>query len=572
MKAFRMAQTRSFAGWHLFVPKLATALREGYGLAEARADLFAGLTVAVVALPLSLALAIASGVSPGRGLFTAIVAGAIVSALGGSRYQIAGPTGAFVVVVAGVVQQFGYEGLAAATFMAGVLLIVTGIARLGTYIKYIPFPVVTGFTAGIAVVIFSSQVGDVLGLSVHHAPADVVGKLTADAAAIGTFSPVALAIAAGALGTILLIQKFAPRFPAFLVAIVLAALVVWFFKLPITTIGSRFGGIPSALPAAHLPVFSVAGVRILFPAAFTIFALGGIESLLSAVVADGMTGHRHRSNCELVAQGLANIASSIMGGIPATGAIARTATNIRAGARTPVSGIVHSAAIFAMIVLFAPLGSYIPLAAIAAVLAVVCWNMAELRVFGQILQSSPGDRAVLILTFLLTVFVDLSFAIAAGVVMAALVFARNMAGAAEARLVLPFAPEDVDEFADPNRTAMSRTELPAGVEVFRLNGPFFFAAAVEFEELLSRSGGFPKILILRMAGVPLIDSTGAAALKRFIKSANSRGTTIILSELNPQTTSILRNMDIVVPSAANFTASLDVARALLPPSSRKEQN
>ena len=552
-------------GWHLFVPKLVTALRDGYGAADMRADLFAGLTVSVVALPLSLALAIASGVAPGRGLFTAVVAGAIVSLLGGSRYQIAGPTGAFVVVVAGVVQQFGYEGLVVATLMAGLLLIATGAMRLGTYIKYIPFPVITGFTAGIAVVIFSSQLGDILGLSLRHTPADAVGRLVADAAAIGSFNGFALATAAGALAVILILQRYAPRVPAFLVAIVMAGVAAWLFKLPITTIGSRFGGIPSTLPAAQLPHVSFTQLRILVPSAFTIFALGGIESLLSAVVADGMTGRRHRANCELVAQGVANLASAALGGIPATGAIARTATNIRAGARTPISGLIHSLAILAMMALFAPLASYIPLAALAAVLAIVCWNMAEIRVFGSILRSTPGDRAVLITTFLLTIFVDLSLAIAAGVVLSSLVFARNMANATEARRFLPSVADDVDEFASPNQGALTRSQLPPGVEIFQLNGPFFFAAAAEFEELLSRSGGFPKVLILRMAGVPLVDTTGAAALKRFIKSTRARGTAVILSELNAESASVLDSMDIAAPSVPRLADAITLARHLAQP-------
>jgi SulP family sulfate permease len=539
-----------------------TALSEGYGLAAARADLLAGLTVAVVALPLSLALAIASGVAPGRGLFTAAVAGAVVALLGGSRFQVAGPTGAFVVVVAGIVRQFGYEGLVLATLMAGVLLIATGVARLGVYIKYIPFPVVTGFTAGIAVVIFSSQLGDMLGLAVAHAPAGAVGRLLADLAALGTLNIAALATTLGTLATILLVQRYAPRAPAFLIAIVLGGFAVWAFALPVATIGSRFGGIPSALPAAHLPVFSLEGVQTLFPAAFTIFALGGIESLLSAVVADGMTGRRHRANCELVAQGVANIASAVMGGIPATGAIARTATNVRAGARTPIAALIHALAILAIMAAFAPLASYIPLAALGAVLATVCWRMAEPRVFGLVLESSAGDRAVLILTFLLTVFVDLSVAIAAGVVLASLVFARRMAETTEARRFAPAVADDVDEFAHPNRDAVARAALPPGVEVFALSGPLFFAAAAEFEEVLSRSGGAPKVLILRMGGVPLIDATGLAALERLIRSGAGKGTTVIFSELNPEPAEAVAGMDVVVPVAATFDEALARARHL----------
>lgn len=561
--AAKLPAPATSSAWRMFMPKLVTCWREGYGWDDARADLFAGLTVAVVALPLSLALAIASGVAPGRGLFTAVIAGALVGVFGGSRFQVAGPTGAFVVVVAGIVERFGYEGLVAATLMAGGLLIATGLLRLGTYIKYIPFPVVTGFTSGIAVVIFASQIGDILGLSLAHVPAGVLDKLLAYWHAIGTFNPAAFGISAFALALIVLLQRFAPRLPAFLIAISAASVLVWWFGLPVATIGTRFGGIPSGLPAAHMPVLSLDGIRTLFPAAFTIFALGGIESLLSAVVADGMTGRRHRANCELVAQGMANIASAVMGGIPATGAIARTATNIRAGARSPVSGIVHSAAILLMMALFAPLGSYIPLAALAAVLAVVCWKMAEAKVFALILQGQATDRAVLLTTFFLTVFVDLSVAIAAGVVLASITFAHNMARVAEAKALLPVVAEDVDEFSEPNREALPRAKFPAGVEVFALSGPFFFAAAMEFEELLARSGGYPRVLILRMAQVPLIDATGAAALKRFIRSANAKATAVILSELKPQPAAALRSMDVAAVQARSFEDGLKTAEQLL---------
>lgn len=312
------------------------------------------------------------------------------------------------------------------------------------------------------------------------------------------------------------------------------------------------------------PPRAPSGARALFPAAFTIFALGGIESLLSAVVADGMTGRRHRANGELVAQGVANMASAVMGGIPATGAIARTATNIRAGARTPVSGIVHALAILAMMAFLAPLGAYIPLASLAAVLAVICWAMADRRVFASILLSSPGDRAVLIVTFLLTVFVDLSFAIAVGIVLASLVFARNMAGTAQAEALPRQALDDGDGPDESDASVAPREILPPGVEAFRLNGPFFFAAAMEFEELLLRSGGRPKVLILSMAGVPLVDVTGAAALKRFVAIAGSKGIAVVLSELNPQPASMLRNMDIAVPNGASFVESVAIARAFLP--------
>jgi SulP family sulfate permease len=463
------------------------------------------------------------------------------------------------------VSRFGYEGLAAATLLAGVMLIATGLARLGSAIKYIPFPVVTGFTTGIAVVIFSSQIGDFLGLTIAHAPADAIGRIGADMESLGTFNPYALGIATLTLATIVALQRYAPRLPAFLIAIIVAAASARFLRLPVVTIGTRFGALPSALPVAHLPLLSFAAMRTLLPAAFTIFALGGIESLLSAVVADGMTGRRHRANCELVAQGIANIASSIMGGIPATGAIARTATNIRAGARTPIAGIVHSGAVLAMMVLLAPLASDIPLAALAAILAVVCWNMAELGVFTLILRGAPEDRAVLIVTFLLTVFVDLSLAIAAGIVLASLLFARRMAGTAQAERLLPHVDDDVDEFASPNRTALPRTALPRGVEAFSLSGPFFFAAAAEIEELLSRSGGSPKVLILRMARVPLIDATGAQSLKRFIESAAGKGTTIIVSELAPEPEAALRSQEIAVPIVARVVDAIALAGTIVKP-------
>ncbi len=533
-------------------PELAVALREGYGRSEARADLFAGLTVGVVALPLSLALAIASGVAPERGLFTAVVAGAVVSALGGSRYQIAGPTGAFVVVVAGVVQRFGYAGLAAATLMAGAMLIAAAALRLGRYIRYIPYPVVTGFTSAIAVVIFASQIGDMLGLAVAHAPSNAMGRLAADAAAWATFNPSALFVAAATIATALTVGRHAPRLPAFLIAIALASFVAWSCALPVTTIASRFGGIPSALPAAHLPALNWETARALLPSAFTIFMLGGIESLLSAVVADGMTGRRHRSNNELVAQGLANIASAVMGGMPATGAIARTATSIRAGARTPLAGIVHSLAILLTMILCAPLAGYIPLAGLSALLAIVCWNMAEVHVFAMILRGAPGERMVLIATFLLTIFVDLAFAIAVGVMLSGLVFSATMAETAAAK------------HAEADGKADMRAVLPRGVEVFELSGPFFFGVAAEFEEVLSRSGGSPKAVILRLAGVPIIDSSGAAALKRLIARAAAHSTTTVLCEVDERAVPVLRALDIVVPMAASFSQACSIARDLVP--------
>jgi len=548
-------------GWHLFVPKLYSALQEGYRLADLRADVFAGLTVAIVALPLSLALAIASGVAPERGLFTAIVAGVLISALGGSRYQIGGPTGAFVVVVFNVVAKYGYDGLAVATLMAGVLLLIAGLARLGTFIKYIPYPVVTGFTSGIAIIIVSSQVGDILGLSLHGVPGDVWGKWQAYAAAMPSLNPAACAVAGGALGFIVLMRRVAPKIPAFLVALVAAAVAVRLLGLHIETIGTRFGQLPNLLPAPHLPRVGFAQLRELVPSAFTIFVLGGIESLLSAVVADGMTGRRHRSNGELVAQGIANIASACMGGIPATGAIARTATNIRSGAKTPIAGIVHALAILAMLAALAPLASYVPLAALGAVLLVVCWNMAEFDSFRRILSGPNGDRVVLLLTFTLTVFVDLSVAIGVGLVLASFLFMHRMAQVAETRMNLNLMEDEVDDLLLPDGTAINRLSLPPGVEVFRLSGPFFFGAAAAFEEMLSRAGGRPKTLILSMEAVPLIDATGAATLAKFIAAARARGTAIILSGLQGEPAHVLDQMHVTAPRAPDLGQALELARA-----------
>ncbi len=547
-------------GWYLFVPKLYSALHEGYRLADLRADVFAGLTVAIVALPLSLALAIASGVSPERGLFTAIVAGFLISALGGSRYQIGGPTGAFVVVF-NVVAKYGYDGLAVATLMAGALLLIAGLARLGTFIKYIPYPVVTGFTSGIAIIIFSSQVGDILGLTLHGVPGDVWGKWQAYAGAIGTLNPAACAVAGGTLGLIVLMRRYAPKVPGFLVALIAAAVAIWFLGLHVATIGTRFGQLPNLLPAPHLPRVGFAQLRELVPSAFTIFVLGGIESLLSAVVADGMTGRRHRSNGELVAQGIANIASACMGGIPATGAIARTATNIRSGARTPVAGIVHALAILAVLAVLAPLASYVPLAALGAVLLVVCWNMAEIASFRRILSGPTGDKVILLLTFALTVFVDLSIAIGVGLVLASFMFMHRMAQVAETRMNVTLFEDEVDDLLLPDGTAINRRSLPPGVEVFRLSGPFFFGVAAAFEEMLSRAGGRPKTLILSMDAVPLIDATGAATLAKFIDAARARGTRIVLSGLQGEPAHVLDQMHVEAPRTADLSGALALAGA-----------
>jgi SulP family sulfate permease len=406
--------------WHLFVPKLITVLRLGYGLDDFRQDALAGLTVAIVALPLAMALAIASGATPDKGLVTAVVAGFIVSALGGSRFQIGGPTGAFVVVVFNVIARHGYDGLVLATLLAGVILMVAGLARLGTWIKYIPDPVVTGFTSGIAVIIFTSQIRDLLGLHLASIPPGFVEKLSAFWAARNSLNLAAAGLGAGVLVVILVLRRLAPRVPGFLVAIVGASLVVALLGLPVDTIGSRFGGIASHLPMPAWPAFDLAKARAVLPDAFTIAFLAGVESLLSAMVADGMTGRRHRSNCELVAQGVAHIGSALVGGLPATGALARTVTSIRSGARTPVAGMLHAVFRLLAMAVAAPLAAYVPMASLAAVLVIVAWNMGEVDRLRHLLSAPPGERVVLLVTLGLTVLVDLTVAIAVGVVLAAL--------------------------------------------------------------------------------------------------------------------------------------------------------
>lgn len=524
--------------WHLFIPKLFTVLREGYGPSHLKSDAISGLTVAIVALPLAMALAIASGVGPEKGLYTAIVAGFVISFLGGSRFQIGGPTGAFVVVVFNVVAQFGYDGLVLATLMAGVMLMIAGFAQLGTYVKYIPYPVVTGFTAGIAVIIFSSQVKDLLGLSIENVPAEFIDKWVVYGEHIATLNPVTTTVALGALATIVILRKAAPKLPGFLIAVVGATLMVWGLGLNAETIGQRFGEIPHTLPAPHLPdlgAVSFDHLVELLPSAFTIAFLAGVESLLSAVVADGMTGRRHRSNCELVAQGAANLGSAILGGIPATGAIARTATNIRSGAHSPVSGILHAVFLLAFMMLLAPLMSFVPLAALGAVLTVVAWNMSEYKHFLGLMSAPAGDRLVLLLTFALTVLVDLTVAIEVGVVLAAILFMHRMAQAVEIETEHKLIDEDVDDLTEPVAAPYDTTQgLPEGVAAYAINGPFFFGAAARLSEVLDRIGRPPAVLILRMNNVPMIDATGVAAMLKFMEQCRSMGTRVILSRVRKQ--------------------------------------
>jgi sulfate permease, SulP family len=509
-------------GADILAPKFVSALQEGYSWRTFADDLLAGLTVAIVALPLAMAIAIASGTTPERGLYTAVIAGFIISALGGSRYQIGGPTAAFIVVVYATIQRQGYDGLLIATFIAGLLLILAGFLRLGTYVKYIPYPVVTGFTAGIAVSIFMTQVRDLLGLKVSDLPADFVPKVEALWGALGTFSAPTVAVSAATFAAILIVRRVSPVLPAFLIAVVIGALVTWLLPgAGIATIGSAFNGVPRTLPSPALPVFTLDKTIAVIPDALTIALLAGIESLLSAVIADGMTGRRHRSSMELIAQGAANIGSVLFGGISATGAIARTATNIRSGARTPAAGMLHAVFLLLFMLVAAPLMSYLPLAALGAVLTVVAWNMSDHHQFLALLRSSWSDRIALLITFFLTVFVDLTVALQAGVIFAAFAFMHRMAEATsvekhEGNGTLPHTGIEVDD----NQIA-----------VFRLDGPFFFGTASRVADAIEAAGTQPRAFILDFGAVPFVDSTAANALRAFLDKAKADGVDVHAANL-----------------------------------------
>jgi SulP family sulfate permease len=531
-----------------FTPKLFTVLAEGYGGARLRADLLAGLTVAIVALPLAMALGIASGASPREGLVTAIVAGFLISALGGSRVQIGGPTGAFVVIVAGVIAAHGFSGLVLATLIAGLILIVAGYAGVGRLMRYVPMPVVTGFTAGIAVIIASGEVADFLGLDVDKVPAEFVDKWAAYLRALPTFNAAAIGVGAGTLLTIIALRRLAPRVPAYLVAILAATLAVKLLHLPVETVGDRFPNMPTGVPLPQMPEFSLPLLREVLPSAFTIAFLAGIEALLSAVVADGMTGYRHRSGQELVGMGVANIASAAFAGLPATGAIARTATNVRAGGRTPVTGMAHAVFLLVFLLAAGPYIAWVPMACLAAVLLMVAWGMSEYHRFIALLRTDAGERALLLLTFALTVLVDITVAIGVGVTLAALLFMRRMS---EHAGLVPVNVED--ERPD------QRDRLPAGVEVLRFTGPIFFGVASELIEALRRGGTRPRAIVLRMEDVPYIDATGANALVTFVRQAAAGGTTVWLVGMQRQPLDFLARHD---PPFAGARRSLTYEGAL----------
>jgi sulfate permease, SulP family len=547
--------------WHLFVPKLITVLRLGYGPADFRQDVIAGLTVAIVALPLAMALGIASGSTPEKGLITAVVAGFLISALGGSRFQIGGPTGAFVVVVLDVIARHGFDGLLLATLLAGIMLIVAGLAGLGTWIKYIPQPVVTGFTAGIALVILSTQIKDLLGLPMGAVPGEFLEKWAAYVEHLPSFNSASLLIACVALAIIIAIRIYVPRAPGFLIAVGVGSVIAYAFDFQVTTIGSEFGELPRGLPTPQIPDVSWDKLKAVLPSAFTIAFLAGVESLLSAVIADGMTGRRHRSNCELVAQGVANCASTLFGGLPATGAIARTATNIRSGARSPIAGMLHAAFLLMFMLLLAPLISYIPLAALAAVLVVVAWNMSEIDRFRYLMRAPAGDRLVLLLTFALTVMVDITVAISVGVVLAAMLFMHRMAEAVAIQNRSPMIERDVDDYQRDEEEYTRRLRLPMGVEVFELRGPLFFGVANRLNDALDQIGPMPAAFILIFRDVPLIDATGVSALEEFLTRCRRHNTAVWLVEMSEPVKNLLSSMHVLksdVRAADSFDQALQM--------------
>jgi sulfate permease, SulP family len=513
-------------------PELYYALH-GYTRQRALGDVTAGIIVGIVALPLAIAFAIASGLPPEYGIYTAIIAGFLISALGGSRVQIGGPTGAFVVIVYGIVQQHGMAGLTIATVMAGFMLIIMGVVRLGAAIKFIPFPVTTGFTSGIAVVIASSQIRDLFGLQLQAVPAEFVAKWSVYAEHIATTNPHALLVAGLTLATVIGWPRISRTMPAPFVAVVLGTLVVPLLGLNVETIGSRFGDLRIGVPRTTLPAVSFDLIRELVGPAFTIALLAAVESLLSAVVADGMTGMRHRSNVELVGQGIANVVAPLFGGMPATGAIARTATNVRSGGRTPIAGMIHALTILLIGIFFGRWVSYIPLAALASILVVVAYHMSEWRTFIDEFSGPRSDIAVLLTTFLLTVLVDLTVAIEAGMVLAAFLFMKRMSEVTNISAVR-------GEFADEDTIAGEvLPEVPQGVVVYEINGPFFFGAAEKFKETVNTISSPPRVLILIMRNVPAIDSTGVHALRGLIRRARSESTRVLVTGVHAQPMTVL---------------------------------
>ena len=551
--------------WGEFLPKSISVLRRGYTLKELKKDIISGFTVAVVALPLSMALAIASGTTPDKGLFTAIVAGFIISALGGSRFQIGGPTGAFVVLVFATIQKHGYEGLVITTMLAGIILCLSALFKVGRYIKYIPYPVITGFTTGIALIIFTTQINDIFGFGIKEQPENFFLKWLLYFKSLGNIDYPTFIIAAVTLALILVIIKNKPFWPSFLIGMIIATLACYYTGLNIETIGSKFGEIPSTLPNPSLPDITFDNVITLFPDACVIAFLAGIESLLSAIVADSMTGRKHRSNCELLAQGVANIASSFFGGLPATGAIARTATNIKSGAYSPASGMLHALFILLFMVFLAPLAKHIPLAVLGAILVVVAWNMSEISHFRNILAAPRGDSIVLMTTFILTIAFDLTVAIKTGVILSAIVFMHRMSQAIDLKTFIT--PINKDSFNNYTTDSYADFEMPEGIEAFKLRGPLFFGVSSHLVDMLNNISR-PKTIIIGLDEVPFIDISAENSLTVLIKKCKEQKVNIVISANVKQVIKSAKKAVIKtgkgskVTFAKNFDKALKIAKNL----------
>ena len=538
----------------MFKPKILYTLKN-YSRQQFFKDIISGVIVGIVALPLAIAFAIASGVSPEKGIYTAIVAGFIISALGGSRVQIGGPTGAFIVIVYGIVQQYGANGLIVATFIAGIMLIIMGLARFGNVIKFIPYPLIVGFTTGIAVIIFSSEIKDFFGLSMGTIPVDFINKWQSYFHYFLHPNWWAITIGIGSIVIITTFPKITRLIPGSLIAILITTILVQIFKLPVETIGSRFGSIPSSLPLPMMPNVNFSIIKSLIRPAFTIAILGGIESLLSAVVSDGMIGGNHKSNMELVAQGVANIGSALFGGIPATGAIARTATNVKNGGRTPVAGIMHAFTLLIIMLLFGKWATLIPMSCLAGILIIVAFNMSEYKTFIHIIKGDRSDATVLLITFLLTVLFDLTLAIEIGMVLAVFLFMRKIINISN---VSAFIKDDSEEQDDQNkykenqnkglykaerierfkksnisqgRKSLSSFKIQKGIEVFEISGPMFFGAAYKFKDAIKVIENKPAVLIVRMRNVPVIDATGINTIKDVLNMCRDDKIQIIITEI-----------------------------------------
>ncbi len=537
----------------MFVPKLFTCLKD-YSKEQFFKDFTAGIIVAIIALPLAIALAIASGVSPEKGIYTAIVGGFVVSLLGGSRVQIGGPTGAFVVIVFGIVEKYGIDGLIVSTILAGIFLIIMGLLKFGGMLKFIPYPITTGFTSGIAIIIFSTQIKDFFGLTMQTVPADFVPKWIAYFNSLNTLNIQSMLIGILSLLIIIFWPKVNKKIPGTLIAIVIATILTLVFNLNIETIGSRFGEISSSLPSISLPHTSFSMIKELMLPALTIAILGGIESLLSAVVADGMIGGSHRSNMELVAQGFANICSGLVGGIPVTGAIARTAANVKNGGRTPVAGIVHALALLVILLLFMPYVKLVPMSSLAAILIIVSYNMGEWESFKQIFKAPKSDALVLLVTFSLTLFFDLVIAIGIGLLLASLLFMRRMADVTDVRFIL-------DEHEDEDQIELiDSIKTPENVSLYEINGPFFFGAADKFVHAIREIGIPTKILIVKMSNVPAIDATGYHALTMLYSLCTKHHTQLIILNLQEQPFNALEKYGFIdVLGKENFCSNVEEA-------------